>query len=59
MILKLVILNYLCKNEYVEITVKLVRDINFRKYIINKINKLYNNDKPIKFHEDFILKKFL
>ena len=51
------------KNEYVEIAVKLARDINFRKHIINKIknqkNKLYNNDKPIRFLEDFILKKFI
>ena len=50
------------KNEYVEIAVKLARDINFKKHIINKIknqkNKLYNNDKPIRFLEDFILKKF-
>ena len=51
------------KDEYVEIAVKLACDINFRNFIISKIKKqkniIYNDDKPIKFLEDFIKKEFL
>ena len=49
------------KKHYVEIAVKLASDIKFRNSIINKIkdhkNKLFNDDKPIRFLEDFLRKK--
>ena len=51
------------KEKYIEISVKLARDINFRNFIINKIKKnkkrLFNNDKPLKYLEDLIKKKLL
>ena len=51
------------KKEYIEIAVKLAGDINFRNSIVNKIkkhkNKLFNDDKPIRFLEDVIRKKLL
>ena len=51
------------KNEYIEISVKLATDIDFRNSIVSKIKKnkniLYNDDKPIKFLEDVIQKKLL
>ena len=51
------------KSEYIEISVKLATDIDFRNSIISKIKKnkniLYNDDKPIKFLEDVIQKKLL
>ena len=50
------------KKEYIEIAVKLAGDINFRNSIVNKIkkhkNKLFNDDKPIRFLEAVIRKKF-
>ena len=46
------------KEEYVEIAVKLASDISFRNSIINKIkkykNRLFNDDKPIRFLENFL-----
>jgi len=49
------------KKNYVEIAVKLATDINFRKFVIDKIKnnkkKLFNNDKPIRFLENVIKKK--
>jgi len=51
------------KKEYIEIAVKLAGDINFRNSIVNKIkkhkNKLFNDDKPVRFLEDVIRKKLL
>jgi|TARA_Y100000296_G_scaffold23430_1_gene27740 predicted O-linked N-acetylglucosamine transferase (SPINDLY family) len=51
------------KKEYIEIAVKLAGDINFRNFIVNKIkerkNKLFNDDKPVRFFEDVIRKKLL
>ena len=51
------------KKKYVEIAVKLADDINFRNSIVNKIkkhkNKLFNDDKPVRFLEDVIRKKLL
>ncbi len=51
------------KKEYIEIAVKLASDINFRNFIVNKIkkhkNKLFNDDKPVRFFEDVIRKKLL
>ena len=51
------------KKKYIEIAVKLAGDINFRNSIVNKIkkrkNKLFNNDKPVRFLEDVIRKKLL
>ena len=51
------------KKEYIEIAVKLAGDINFRNFIVNKIkerkNKLFNDDKPVRFLEDVIRKKLL
>ena len=51
------------KEKYVEIAVKLAKDNNFRNSIINKIaknkNKLFNDDKPIRFLEEMIRKKFI
>ena len=48
------------KEEYVKISVKLASNNDFRNFIINKIKsnkkKLFSNDKPIKFLEDFITK---
>jgi len=45
------------KEEYVEIAIKLAKDINFRSLIINKIiknkNNLFGDEKPIKFIEEF------
>ena len=51
------------KEKYVQIAVKLAKDNDFRNSIINKIvknkNKLFNDDKPIRFLEEVITKKFL
>ena len=51
------------KKEYIEIAVKLASDINFRNFIVNEIkkhkNKLFNDDKPVRFLEDVIRKKLL
>ena len=51
------------KEEYVQIAVKLAKDNDFRNSIINKIvknkNKLFNDNKPIKFLEEVIRKKLL
>ena len=48
------------KKKYTEIAVKLGSDIKFRNFIINKIKKnkkkLINNNKPIRFFEEFIRK---
>lgn len=48
------------KKNYVEIASKLASDINFRESIVDKIKKnkqkLYNDDKPIRFLEDVIKK---
>ena len=48
------------KKEYIEIAVKIAGDINFRNSIVNKIkkhkNKLFNDDKPVRFLEDMIRK---
>ena len=45
------------KEEYVKIAIKLAKDNNFRNFIINKIiknkSKLFGDDKPIKFLEEF------
>ena len=49
------------KKNYVDIALKLASDINFRNSIVDKIkmnkNKLFNDDKPIKFLENVIKKK--
>ena len=51
------------KEEYIKIAIKLADDIDFRKSIVDKIkkhkNKLFNDDKPIKFLEDMIRTKLL
>ena len=51
------------KKNYVEIVLKLASNISFRNSIIDKIkknkNKLFNNDKPIRFLEDMIRKKLI
>jgi len=51
------------KKKYIEIAAKLAGDINFRNSIVNKIknhkNKLFNDDKPVRFLEDVIRKKLL
>ena len=51
------------KENYVEIAVKLSKDNEFRNSIINKIgknkNKLFNDDKPIRFLEEEIRKNIL
>ena len=51
------------KEKYVEIAVRLAKDNDFRNLIINKIvknkNKLFNDDKPIRFFEEMIRKKLL
>ena len=51
------------KEKYVQIAVKLAKDNDFRNSIINKIvknkNKLFNDDKPIRFLEEVIRKKLL
>jgi protein O-GlcNAc transferase len=51
------------KKEYIKIAVKLADDINFRNSIVNKIkkhkNKLFNDNKPLRFLEDLIRKKLL
>ena len=48
------------KEDYVKIAIKLANDINFRNDISNKIkknkNKLFNDDKPIRFLENFFKK---
>ena len=48
------------KKEYVEIAVKLANNINFRDSIVSKIKKnkqkLYNDEKPIRFLEEVIRK---
>ena len=48
------------KKEYVEIAVKLANNINFRDSIVHKIKKnkqkLYNDEKPIRFLEEVIRK---
>ena len=50
------------KKEYTEIAIKLASNIIFRNSIVNKIkkhkNKLFNDDKPVRFFEDVIRKKF-
>ena len=49
------------KKNYVEIAVKLANDKNFRNLVVNKIkknkNRLFNDDKPLKFLEEIIRKK--
>ena len=49
------------KKNYVEIAVKLANEKNFRNSIIDKIkknkNKLFNDDKTLKFLEEVIRKK--
>jgi len=51
------------KKNYVEIAVKLANDKNFRNSIVDKIkknkNKLFNDDKPLKFLEEVIRKKLI
>ena len=51
------------KKNYVEIAVKLATDKNFRNSIVDKIkknkNKLFNDDKPLKFLEEVIRKKLI
>ena len=51
------------KKKYIEIAVRLAKDNDFRNLIINKIvknkNKLFNDDKPIRFFEEMIRKKLL
>jgi len=48
------------KDNYIEISLKLASDVNYRNLIIDKIKKnkkkLFNDDKPIRFIEDFIKK---
>jgi len=50
------------KKEYVKISVKLATDSNFKNSVINKIkknkNKLFNDEKPIRFLEEFFKNKF-
>jgi protein O-GlcNAc transferase len=50
------------KDNYIEISVKLASDVNYRNLIINKIRKnkkkIFNDDKPIRFIEDFIKKLY-
>ena len=50
------------EKEYVKIAVKLANDINFKNSIINKIKKnkniLFNDEKPIRFLEEFFKNKF-
>ena len=50
------------KKEYVKIAVKLAKDSNFKNSVINKIkknkNKLFNDEKPIRFLEEFFKNKF-
>ena len=49
------------KEEYVKIAVKLANDINFKNSVIDKIkknkNKLFNDEKPIRFLEEFFKKR--
>ena len=49
------------KKNYVDISIKLARDNEFRSLVIKKINsnksKIFNNDKSIRFIEDFFKKK--
>ena len=51
------------KKEYVEIAVKLAKDNNFRnsitKKIVNNKKNLFNDNKPIRFLEEVIRKKFM
>ena len=51
------------KKNYVEIAVKLATDKNFRNSLVDKIkknkNKLFNDDKPLKFLEEVIRKKLI
>ena len=51
------------KKKYVEIIVKLARDINFRNSIIKKIKErkkiLFNDDKAVRFLENIIREKLL
>ena len=51
------------KKKYVEIIVKLARDINFRKFIIKKIKErkkiLFNDDKTVRFLENIIREKLI
>ena len=48
------------KEEYVKIAIKLAKNNNFRNFIINKIiknkSKLFGDQKPIKFIEEFFKK---
>ena len=50
------------KEEYVKISVKLATDSNFKNSVINKIkknkNKLFNDEKPIRFLEEFFKNEF-
>ena len=50
------------KKDYVEIAYKLAKDINFRNSICQKINKnkkkLFNDEKPIKYLENFLISQF-
>ena len=49
------------KKQYIEIALKLANDMDFRNFIISKIiknkNKLFNDNKPIKFIENFLKDK--
>ena len=49
------------KKQYIEIALKLANDMDFRNFIISKIiknkNKLFNDNKPIKFIEKFLKDK--
>ena len=50
------------KKEYVDIAFRLAKDINFRNLICQKIeknkNKLFNDKKPIKYLENFLMSQF-
>ena len=50
------------KKEYVDIAFRLAKDINFRNLICQKIeknkNKLFNDKKPIKYLENFLISHF-
>ncbi len=51
------------KKNYVEIAVKLANEKKFRNSIVDKIkknkNKLFNDDKSLKFLEEVIRKKLI
>ena len=50
------------KKEYVDIAFRLAKDINFRNLICHKMeknkNKLFNDKKPIKYLENFLIRHF-